>query len=81
MMYVRGLRCLKSHDKSSRMVHEFEGTREVMTPHMIEHIGDVALNNHDNKGYMKDVLHVPTITKNLVSVGQIVEQGMQVRFH
>ena len=43
--------------------------------HTIEHIGDVALNNHDSKGYMKDVLHVSTITKNLVSVGQIVEQG------
>ena len=24
---------------------------------------------------------MPTITKNLVSVGQIVEQGMQVRFN
>ena len=27
-----------------------------------------------------NVLHVPTITKNLVSVGQIVDQGMQVWF-
>ena len=27
-----------------------------------------------------NVLHVPTITKNLVSVGHIVEQGMQFRF-
>ena len=27
-----------------------------------------------------NVLHVPTITKNLVSVGQIVDQGMEVRF-
>ena len=27
-----------------------------------------------------NVLHVPTITKNLVSVGQIVDQVMQVRF-
>ena len=26
------------------------------------------------------MLHVPTITKNLVSVRQIVNQGMQVRF-
>ena len=26
------------------------------------------------------VMHVSTITKNLVSVGQIVDQGMQVRF-
>ena len=46
--------------------------------HMIDHIRDVAFKNHDNKGYMKDVLHVPTITKNLVSIGQIVDQGMQV---
>ena len=30
---------------------------------------------------MSDVLHVPTITKNLVSVGQMVEQGLQVRFN
>ena len=52
-----------------------------MTPHMIEHIGDVALSNHDNEGYMKDVMHVLKITKNLVSVGQFVKQGMQVRFN
>ena len=30
--------------------------------------------------YLADVLHVPTITKNLVSVGQMVEQNLQVRF-
>ena len=30
---------------------------------------------------MADVLHVPTITKNLVSVGQMVEQGLQVQFN
>ena len=27
------------------------------------------------------VLHVPRITKNLVSIGQMVEQGLQVRFN
>jgi hypothetical protein len=27
-----------------------------------------------------NVLHVPTITQNLVSIGQIVDQGMEVRF-
>ena len=27
-----------------------------------------------------NVLHVLTITKNLVSVGEIVDQGIQVRF-
>ena len=29
---------------------------------------------------MRNVLHNPTIIKNLVLVGQIVDQGMQVRF-
>jgi hypothetical protein len=28
--------------------------------------------------YLEDVLHVPTITKKLVFVGQMVEQGLQV---
>jgi hypothetical protein len=27
-----------------------------------------------------NVLHVPTITQNLVSIGQIVDEGMEVRF-
>ena len=54
--------------------------RLVMTPHTIEHIGDVAFSNQENKGYSKDILHVQMITKNLVSIGQIVGQGMQVRF-
>jgi len=31
--------------------------------------------------YLKDVLHVPTITKKLVFVCQIVEQGLQVTFN
>ena len=31
--------------------------------------------------YLADVLHVPNITKNLVSVGQMVKQGLQVRFN
>ena len=30
---------------------------------------------------MSNVLHVSSITKNLVSVGQMVEQGLQVRFN
>ena len=45
-------------------------------------IGNVPLAMHDGKPkYMADVLHVPTITKNLVSVGQMVEQGLQVKFN
>ena len=52
------------------------------TMHPIEHVGDVPLTLEDGKEkYMFDVLHVPTITKNLVSVGQMVEQGLQVRFN
>jgi len=31
--------------------------------------------------YLSDVLHVSNITKNLVSVGQMIEQGFQVRFN
>ena len=29
---------------------------------------------------MLNVMHVPNIAKNLISVGQIIEQGMQVKF-
>ena len=50
------------------------------TPHPIKHIGDVPLSHVSQRGIMRNVLHVSTITKNLVSVGQIVNQGMQVRF-
>jgi hypothetical protein len=31
--------------------------------------------------YLKDVFHVPTITKKLVSIGQMVEQGLYVTFN
>ncbi|MCO5554908.1 hypothetical protein L7F22_008446 [Adiantum nelumboides] len=50
--------------------------------HPIEHVGKVSLCMPDGqKKHMTDVLHVPTITKNLVSVGQMVEQGLQVKFN
>ena len=39
------------------------------TAHLIEHLGDVPLSHVGQKGIMRNVLHVPTITKNLVSVG------------
>ena len=51
------------------------------TTHPIRHIGNVPFGKEGEQTYIKNVLHVPTITKNLVSVGQIVEQGMQVRFN
>ena len=37
------------------------------------------LDRSNNASWM-NVLYVPTITKNLVLVGQIVDQGMRVRF-
>ena len=43
-------------------------------------MGNVPLSMEDGKEkYLADVLHVSTITKNLVCVGQMVEQGLQVR--
>ena len=50
------------------------------TPHPIIHVGEVPICHVGQKGKLMNVLHVPTITKNLVLVRQIVEQGMQVRF-
>jgi hypothetical protein len=50
--------------------------------HPITQIGKVPLSMQDGQTkYLKDVLHVPTITKKLVSVGQMVEQGLQVTFN
>jgi hypothetical protein len=47
--------------------------------HLIAHIGDVPLAMQDGKiKYLFDVLHVPNITKNLVSIGQMIEEGLQV---
>jgi hypothetical protein len=47
------------------------------TTHPITQIGKVPLSmQYGQTKYLKDVLHVPTITKNLVSVGQMVEQGL-----
>jgi len=52
------------------------------TTHPITQIGKVPLSMEDGQTkYLKDILHVPTITKNLVSVGQMVEQGLQVIFN
>ena len=43
-------------------------------------MSDIPFGNDSKQTYLKNVLHVSTITKNLVSVGQIVEQDMQVQF-
>ena len=50
------------------------------TPHPIKHIEDIPLSHIGQKGIMRNFLHVLTITKNLVFVRQIVDQGMQVWF-
>jgi hypothetical protein len=47
------------------------------TTHPIRQIGKVPLSMQDGQTkYLKDVLHIPTMTKNLVSVCQMVEQGL-----
>lgn len=52
------------------------------TTHPIAHTRNVPLSLQDgNVKYLADVLHVPNITNNLVSVGQMVERGLQVRFN
>jgi hypothetical protein len=51
------------------------------TTHQIEHVGDIPLWEAKGKTkYMFNVMHVPNLAKNLISVGQIMEQGMQVKF-
>lgn len=52
------------------------------TQHDITHTGVVPLVMHDGQTKkLKEVLHVPSITKNLLSVGQMAEQNLQVRFN
>ena len=45
------------------------------TPHPIEPVKDVPLIHVGQKGRFMNVLHVPTITKNMMSVRQIVTKG------
>jgi hypothetical protein len=52
------------------------------TTHPITQIGKVPLSMQDGQTkYLKDVLHVPTITKKLVFACQMVEQGLHVIFN
>jgi hypothetical protein len=47
------------------------------TTHPITQIGKVPLSMQDGQTkYLRDVLHVPTIIKNLIFVSQMVEQGL-----
>ena len=50
------------------------------TAHPIAHVVNVSLSMKDGKvKYLADVLHVSQIRKNLVSVGLMVEQRLQMR--
>jgi hypothetical protein len=74
-----------SHGEWSRDTKELKTLRFVEigddTTHPITQIGKVPLSMQDGQTkYLKDVLHVPTIT-NQVLVGQMVEQGLQVAFN
>ena len=51
------------------------------TVHPIKHVDNVPFGEEGNQTYIKNVQHVPTIMKDLVSIGHIVEQGMQVHFN
>jgi hypothetical protein len=50
------------------------------TPHPMTNVGEVPLSYVGQKGKLMNVLHLPTIAQNLVSIGQIVDQGMEVQF-
>jgi len=50
--------------------------------HPITQIDKLPLSMQDGQiKYLKNVLYVPTIIKKLVSVGQMVEQGLHVTFN
>jgi hypothetical protein len=52
------------------------------TTHPITQITKVPLSMQDGRTkYLKNVLHVQYITKNLILIGQMVEQGLQVTFN
>ena len=52
------------------------------TMHPIERVGNVPLSMDNGKDkYLADVQYVPNITKNLVLVGKMVEQGLNVQFN
>ena len=59
--------------------HRYVETRDDTT-RPVRHVENVPFGNDGKQTYLKNVLHVPTITKNLLSFDQIVEHGMQVQF-
>ena len=75
---------MTSHEEWFSYLEKPEQSRVVETgdntPHPFKHVGEVPLNHVGQKGRLMNVLHIPAIIKNLVSVDQIIDQGMQVRF-
>jgi hypothetical protein len=77
---------MTSHGEQFRNINDLKtlGFVEIGddTTHPITQIGKVPLSMQNGQTkYLKDVLHVPTITKKLVYVGQMVEEGLQVTFN
>ena len=68
------------NEKNPIKSEEFVATGDNPT-HNITHVGNVPLKlDSREQNTLGDVLHVPTISKNLVSVGQMVDQDMEVKF-
>ena len=71
---------MKSHEKWFSYLEKPEkpGVVETRddTSHPIEHVREVPFSHVRQKGKLMNELHILTITKNLVSVVQIVDQGM-----
>ena len=49
--------------------------------HEIKEIGHVKLDGNHKAKSLCEVLHVPTITKNLISIEHMVERGYQLKFN
>ena len=64
---------MTSHEKWFSYLEKPEQSEVVETgddtPHTIEHVREVPLSRVGQKGKLMNMLHVQTITKNLVSVG------------
>ncbi|MCO5560206.1 hypothetical protein L7F22_013816 [Adiantum nelumboides] len=77
---------MTSHGEWFKEMKQLDGPGYVETgdnsAHPIAHVENIPLQMQDSKmKYLADVLCVPNITKSLVSVGQMIEQGLQVRFN
>ena len=68
---------MTSHEEWFSYLEKLEQPRVVKTgediPQLIKHLEKVRLSHVGQKGKLMNLLHVPTITKNFVSVRQIVD--------